>query len=149
MVVGLVLTVVAAVVPIVDQLTVHGIATHLNAVYAGTGVPPPAASGPIVYLVVLEVFGILAWLVTIQAVRRGRRWARPVATGLLAVATVLAVMDLTASEYGTEPILPLWLGVVGLLPCLAGFVAIALMWRPTRGPRAARPWPATPKRSTR
>jgi hypothetical protein len=41
--------------------------------------------------------------------------------------------NLTVSEYG-QPILPTWLGVVGLLPCLAGLVAVVLLWRRSTGP---------------
>jgi UDP-N-acetylmuramyl pentapeptide phosphotransferase/UDP-N-acetylglucosamine-1-phosphate transferase len=137
MVVGLALTLVGLAAPVVDALTVHVLAAHLHAVYAGTGVPEPPATAITTYLVVVGVLGTLGWLRTIRAVRRQTRWARPVATLLAAAATAVAVVDLTVSEYG-HPILPTWLGVLGLLPCLVGLVAVALLWSRT-GPGAASP----------
>ena len=73
----------------------------------------------------------LVWLATIWVVRRGLRWARLLATLALLGALAVAGADLTLAEYG-RPILPTWLGLVGLLPCGAGLVAVVLLWR--RGP---------------
>jgi hypothetical protein len=137
--VGLALTALALAVPIVDQLTVRGLAAHLHAVYAGYGVSEPPASVIVTYLVVVGAIGTVSWLVTIWAIRHYRRWARPVATGLFLLATGLAVVNLTASEYGNQPVLPRWLGLVGLLPCLAGLVAVVLLWRGTGSQPPAAP----------
>lgn len=68
-------------------------------------------------------------------VRRGWRWAPLFATVILLVALAVAGADLAVSEYG-QPILPMWLGLVGLLPCVAGLVAVVLLWRRGAG-RAA------------
>jgi hypothetical protein len=128
MVAGLVLTVLAATVPVVDRMTVDGLGTHLDAVYAGAGVPPPPASVIVTYLVVVGVLGALAWLLAIAAVRRGRPAARPLAATLFVVGTAPAVLDLAVSEYGA-PILPVGLGLVGLLPSAAGLVAVVGLYR--------------------
>ncbi len=53
------------------------------------------------------------------------------AAAFLVLGAVLAVVDLSATEYG-RPILPTWLGVLGLLPALPGLVAVVLLWRRTR-----------------
>lgn len=130
MVIGLALTVVALVAPIVDQVSAHSLEAHLHGVYAGSGAAPPSAGALTTYLVVVGLLGGISWLAMIRAVRRGRGWARPVATALAAAATLLAVVDVATTEYGA-PVLPLWLGVLGLLPCLAGLVAVVLLWRRT------------------
>lgn len=137
MIVGLVLTLLALAAPIIDQLTTQNLAAHLHTVYAGTGVAEPAAGAIVAYLVVVGALGTLSWVLTLRAVRRRRRGARPAATGLFLLATVLAVLDLTVSEYGNEPVLPGWLGVLGLLPCVAGLVAVVLLWRTDAAPRSA------------
>ncbi len=134
LVAGLVLTLVALAAPIVDQLTLHTIEAHLQSVYAGSGASPPAPTLISTYLVVVGLLGVAGWLVTIRAARRGRRWTRPVATALLLVGTAVAVLDLTISEYGA-PILPPWLGVLGLLPCVPGLVAVVLLHRRTHDRR--------------
>ena len=128
MIVGLGLTVVAFVAPVVDQLTVGTLAAHLQTVYAGSGVAAPATSGITASLVGLGVLGVLCWMATIRTARRGRRAAPVMATGFLVLGAALAVVDLTVAEYG-RPILPAWVGVVGLLPCLPGLVAVVLLSR--------------------
>ncbi len=111
------------------------LAAHLQAVYAGTGVPAPAASAITTFLVGVGLFGMLCWVATIQAVRRGRRGAPVMATAFLVLGAALAVVELTVAEYG-RPVLPAWLGVLGLLPCLPGLVAVVLLSRRNR-PAAA------------
>ena len=135
MIVGLGLTVVALAAPIVDQLTAGTLAAHLQTVYAGSGVAAPAASAITASLVGLGALGVLCWAATIQAVRRGRRGGPVMATAFLVLGAALAVVDLTVAEYG-QPILPAWVGVLGLLPWLPGLVAVVMLSRPTR-PAAA------------
>lgn len=135
MVVGLALTVVSLAAPVVDQLTARDLAAHLQTVYAGTGVPTPAASAITTSLVGVGLLGVLCWVATIQTVRRGRRGAPVMATAFLALGAAFTVVELTVAEYG-RPILPAWVGVLGLLPCLPGLVAVVLLSRRNR-PAAA------------
>jgi len=100
------LTALALAVPVVDQLTVKSLAVHVHAVYAGYGVPEPPASVIVTYLVVVGAIGTVSWLIAIWAIRHHRRWARPVATALFLLATGLAVVNLTASEYGNQTVCP-------------------------------------------
>lgn len=135
MVVGVALTVVSLAAPVVDLLTVGELAAHLQTVYAGTGVPAPAASAITASLVGLGLLGVLCWVATIQAVRRGRRGASVMAAAFLVLGAALTVGELTVAEYG-RPILPTWVGMLGLLPCLPGLVALVLLSRRDR-PAAA------------
>jgi hypothetical protein len=79
------------------------------------------------YLVTIGALGITAWLWMVWAVIKQRRWARPAATTLFVLASGLAVANLTVREYG-QTILPTQVGLVGLLPCLAGLAAVTLLW---------------------
>ena len=45
----------------------------------------------------------------------------------LVVATSIALLVLFVFEFGT-PIFPTAWGILGLLPCTAGLVAVTLMW---------------------
>ena len=125
----------AAAVRVVDVMTGGALAAHLQALYGPYGVPAPDASVVVAYLVTVGIVGALMWLLTIRAVRREWRGARLFATAVLLGALTVAAADLTVSEYG-RPILPTWLGLVGLLPCVAGLVAAVLLWRRGAG-RAA------------
>jgi peptidoglycan/LPS O-acetylase OafA/YrhL len=71
--------------------------------------------------------GILLWLTIIWGVRRHKRWARTVASLVFVVATSIALLDLSVSEHGTQIFPTLW-GILGILPCIAGLVAVILLW---------------------
>lgn len=125
---GLALTIVAMIVPIADQASTDSLSRHLQEVYAGYDVDVPPASAVLAYLVTIGGLGVVAWLWVVSAVKRHKQWARPAATALFVLGSGLAVLDLTVQEYG-RTILPAPVGLVGLLPCLAGLVAVVLLWR--------------------
>jgi hypothetical protein len=103
------------------------LAQHLHDVYAGYVTNPPEAGAVAAYLFTLGALGVVGWLWMLWAVRRQKRWARLVATVLFLVAGVVALADLTVTEYG-QTILPIQIGLAGLLPSLAGLVAVVLLW---------------------
>ena len=127
---GLALTVAAAVVAIVEHAT-GALSRHLHDVYSGT--PPchpdlrfwptcsySARSAPLGGCGLCGPSG------------GGSVGLPPVSTVLFVLATGLAVANLTIREYG-QTILPTNLGLVGLLPCLTGLVAVTLLWRARDG----------------
>jgi hypothetical protein len=128
---GLALTIVAMLVPIIDQASTDELARHLQDVYAGYNVDVPPTAAVLAYLVTIGALGITAWLWMVWAVTKQKRWARPAATTLFVLATGLAVANLTVREYG-QTILPTQVGLVGLLPCLVGLAAVTLLWMPER-----------------
>jgi hypothetical protein len=132
MYVGLLLTVAATVTPYADRATGHVLANHVRAGYPAYS-DARVESAVTTWLAVLTAVGVLGaacWLGSIWAVRSGRPWARWAATTALVAGTTVALSALltkdTSGEVGLAPLL----GVIGLLPSLAGVVAVVLLWRP-------------------
>ena len=128
MYVGLALTIAAMLALIFDLAATGGLAQHLREVYAGYVANPPDEAGVAAYLFTLGALGVLGWLWMLWAVRRRKRWARPVATVLFLLASAVALINLTVTEYD-QTILPTQVGVAGLLPCVAGLAAVVVLWR--------------------
>jgi hypothetical protein len=74
----------------------------------------------------------LSWLGTAWAVRAGKQWARPAATALCAIGVGIGLTGLLTKDTSGEPGLAPTLGWIGLLPSLAGLVAVALLWASAR-----------------
>lgn len=131
---GLVLTVVAMIVPYVDHATTNVLAAHIRAGYPTyTQVRiDVAATTYLVLLSVVGVLGIVCWLWTIRAVKAGKRWPRATATVIFALGTAVALTGLLIRDTSGGTGLPLLLGLVGMLPCLAGLVAVTLLWTRSR-----------------
>ena len=128
---GLALTVMAAIVPYVDHATANLLGDHIRAGYPAYSDAhiDAAVTTYLIYLSVLGALGVVGWLGTIWAVKAGKRWVRAGATAMFALATSLALFDLLVKDTsGDTGLLPL-LGWVGMLPCLAGLVAVAFLWR--------------------
>lgn len=134
MLVGLGLTVVALVLPHLDSVT-GMLAGHIRAGYPQMSARDVAA-GVAFYTVALTVvgaLGLVGWTVSLWLAHRTPRWA-PVPSSLLwVVATTLAVYALTAVDTSGDTGLPALLGWSGVLPCVAGLVAVVQQWRHRRG----------------
>jgi len=138
---GLLLTIAATVAPFVDRATGHVLAGHIRHGYPSY-TPDRVDSAVTAWLVILSlvgVLGVMGWVVSIRAVRAGTTWARWVSTVLLAVGAALALTALLAQDTSGEVGLAPLLGWIGLLPSVAGVVAVSLLWRASatlgQGPR--------------
>lgn len=127
---GLALTVVATAVPFVDRATSNVLADHIRAGYPAytQARVDSAVTTYLVYLSVVGALGIIGWLWTIWAVKAGKRWARGAATAMFALGTGIALIDLLIKDTSGDTGLPPLLGWTGMLPCLAGLLAVALLW---------------------
>jgi hypothetical protein len=128
---GLGLTVVAMIVPYVDHATGNVLAGHIRAGYPAytKEAIDTAVTSYLAYLSVVGALGILGWLSTIWAVKAGKRWARGAATTMFALGTGIALTDLLIRDTSGDTGLPPLLGWVGMLACLAGLLAVTLLWR--------------------
>ncbi|MFJ7199927.1 MULTISPECIES: hypothetical protein [unclassified Streptomyces] len=127
---GLGLTVIATIAPYVDRATTHLLADHIRSGYPAY-TDAHVQSAVTTYLALLSAvgaLGVLAWLWAAWAVRAGRRWARPAATAMLVPGAVLGLTGLLTKDTSGETGLPSALGWAGMAPCLAGLLAVALLW---------------------
>ena len=137
---GLGFTVFAAIVPFIDRATGPNVlAGHLRSGYPAHS-PARIDSAVMVWLVYLSVLGalgIIGWFLAIRAVRAGRRWARSVTTCIFALGAGVAVFNLLVRDTSGDTGLPPQLGWVGMLPVVAGVLAVALLWTTPRATSAA------------
>jgi hypothetical protein len=128
---GLGLTVAVTLAAYVDQATADALASHLRSGYP-TYTEARIDSAVTTYLVYLSVvggLGAVCWLVAIWAVRTGKPWARGTATTMFGLGAGTAVFDLLVRDTSGDTGLPPLLGWSGLIPCLAGAVAVVRLWR--------------------
>jgi len=138
---GLGLGVVALIAPYLDHVTANVLADHIRAGYPGYSRARvgAAATTYVIYLSVIGALGIGCWLGAIRAVRAGRRWARAAATAAFAAGTGIALFDLLIRDTSGDTGLPPLLSWTGVLPCLAGLLAVVLLWRPASPASGGRP----------
>ncbi|QFG27217.1 hypothetical protein F7P10_21960 [Actinomadura sp. WMMB 499] len=131
---GLVLTIVAAVYPLIDRATTHVLADHIRASYPayGEGEVDTAVTAYLVILSVVGMLGVLGWLGTMWAVRARKSWARWAAPVAWLVAASVALTGLTVRDTSGDVGLALPLAWLQVLPCAVGLVAVALLWKPRR-----------------
>lgn len=128
--VGLLLTVIALIALVIDQATGHTLAGHVEALYAPYDLDPD----PNVlfgYLYVVGTIRILLWLATIWGVKQGKRGVKIGAALVFVAGISIALFNAFVSEYGVEIFPTLW-SVLGLLPSVAGLMAVILLWAPDR-----------------
>jgi hypothetical protein len=133
---GLGLTVTAVIATYVDHVTANMLAGHIRAGYPAYSQARInwAVAIYLTYLSAVGVLGVICWLWTIWAVKAAKSWARAAATTIFALGTGIALTDLLIKDTSGDTGLPPFLGWAGMLPCLAGFLAVALLWarRPAR-----------------
>jgi len=121
------LSVVLAVVALVDQAGGRTLADHATTAYAQHG--KRASEGALYGLLYgVAVLDALLWLLVAGVARSHHLIAASL--GILAVllTATLGALLLVSSEYGVHPFTPLW-GVLALLPAVAGAVAVAQLFR--------------------
>ncbi len=135
MYVGLVLTVLVALIPLGDHVAGNVLADHIAAGYPSYSQREidSAASMYLVLLSIVGALGIVGWLV---GVRAAVRWPRAVAgsvTTLLLVAAVgVALTGMFVPDTSGDTGLPLSLSWWLLLPCVPGLYAVAQLWTARR-----------------
>ncbi|WP_229853102.1 hypothetical protein [Streptomyces albospinus] len=128
---GLGFTVLATIAPYADRDLLTG---HIRAgypTYAQTRVDS-AVSTYLVLLSVIGALGVIAWLGTTWAVNAGTWWARPAATVMFVLGTGIGLTGLLTKDTSDATGLPPALGWAGMAPCLAGALAVALLWKRPR-----------------
>ena len=127
---GVALTLVAMIVPYVDHATANVLADHIRAGYPTYTQAriDTAVTTYLVYVSIIGALGVTGWLWTIRAINAGQRWAREAATTMFVLGTGIALFDLLVKDTSGDTGLPPLLGWIGMLPCLAGCLAVTLLW---------------------
>ena len=127
---GLGLTVATIGVTYGDHATANVLAAHIRSGYPtySNARIDSAVAIYLVYLTVIGALGMASWLGTIWAVKAGKWWARGAATAMLVLGATIVLTDLLIRDTSGATGLPPLLGWVGLLPCMAGVVAVVLLW---------------------
>ena len=135
---GLGLTVAAMIILYVDHATGSVLVGHIRAGYPSYGQVriDAAVTTYLIYLSVLGALGVLSWLCTIWAASTRKPWARWVATALFAAGTSIAAFNLLVKDTSGDTGLPPLLGWVGMLPSLAGLLAVIFLWRRPQAAKA-------------
>lgn len=131
---GFVLTVAAVIVAFVDHATGNVLADHIRdgyPTYTQSRIDT-AVTTYLIYLSAIGALGAIGWLGTIWAVRAGKRWSPVAATVAFAAGAGIALFDLLVRDTSGDTGLPPLLGWVGMLPTLAGGLAVALLWNVKR-----------------
>ena len=128
---GLALTVAAAAAPFVDRASGHVLADHIRDGYPTYSADriDSAVTTWLVLLGAVGVLGVISWATSIWAVTSHKSWSRLAATAAFAVGTVVALSALLTKDTSGEVGLAPMLGLIGMLPCVAGLGAVALLWR--------------------
>jgi len=119
------LSLLAALAVIADQAWGDGLARTLRDAYPhrSPGDLSMAESSILTYLFTLAAIGAVFFVWMARASRKGRRWVRRAGTVTVALGSALSLYHFTQPH-------PLVMTLAGLLPCLAGLAALALLWRP-------------------
>ncbi|MEV6986022.1 DUF6264 family protein [Sphaerisporangium sp. NPDC051017] len=122
------LTVIATLFAFIDRA---GLADHIHAGYPayGLGEINAAVTAYTVILSVVGVLGLLGWLGTVWAARAGKGWARPLASGMFAIAVCIAIAAVTVQDTNGEVGLAPLLGWLQVLPLIPGLAAVMLLWK--------------------
>ena len=129
--IGLAFTVVSMLVLYIGHAAANVLADHIRSGHPAYDVAriDAAVMTYLVYLSVVGALGIIGWMLTIWATSTGKRWARQLAAALFAAGTSIALFNLLVEDTSGDTGLPPLIGWVGLLPSLAGVLAVVLLWR--------------------
>lgn len=129
---GLALTVIAALAPALDMVTVDTVADHVRNAYPGWPDDLVAADRNAIvgYLAIVGVLGVGGWVWAIVGVRKQARRARLVCTVMFSLGAIMALTDLSFSGGAYTNVIPYLYGTLGLLPAVPGLLAVVRLWRP-------------------
>lgn len=132
---GLLLTVLATLAPLIDVLTIDVISDHVRAAYPTWPQKSVLAdrNAIAIYLAAVGVVGLAGWIYSLWGFARGKRWVRPVSTVLFLLGATIQLTGLSIGGEAYTTIVPPLYGTIGVLPSLAGLVAVVGLWRRGRG----------------
>lgn len=115
---------------VVDQTGSQGLYGFTDAAYAHHGVTPdPALVYGILYVVAITI--TLIWALMLVLLKARGRWPSALSAVATLVTCTVAILLLTASEYGEQVFSPVW-GALALIPTILGIAATIQLVRDAR-----------------
>lgn len=123
-------SVVAFATIFIDQTGARSLYEFTDAAYASHGVTPDAT---LVYGILYGVFltVTLIWVLMLVALKARGWWPSALSVAATLVTGTVAILLLTASEYGEQVFSPVW-GVLALIPTVLGILATIGLVRDAR-----------------
>ena len=128
---GLALTMLATLAPLLDLATVDTLAAHVRDAYPSWGQDLVAKDRDAiaVYLVATGAAGTVLWSLTIWAVMTAKRWARLAAFAGFGAGVLVALANLTGGGDHYDVVVPYAYGTLTLPACVAGLAALVSLRR--------------------
>lgn len=131
MYVGMAVTAVLMLAPIVDMFTADSISTHVRGTYPQW----PAhkvhedRDAIVAWLALVGVLGLGFWHWAIRAVRRHSGRARLVVTSAFTMGLIAVLINLSVGGHGYQQVVPLSYGLLSLIPVAVGSIALVRTWQ--------------------
>lgn len=131
MYVGMALTALLMLAPLVDVLTADSISSHVRDAYPQW----PARKvhqdrdAIVAWLALVGLLGLGAWYWAIRSVRRHSGRMRLVVTTAFAMGLIAVMTNLSVGGDGYQQVVPLLYGLLWLIPAAVGLVAVIGAWR--------------------
>jgi hypothetical protein len=128
--IGVALQVICIALPLLDLWVFGTVERHVQRAYPEWGPETVALdrNAIVIYLAIVGVLGLVAWLGTIWATKRDWR-VRGTVTTLFVAGMGLLVLDAGLGGEAYDQIVPLWLGLTLLvIPALPGVTALVAAW---------------------
>ncbi|HEY7050370.1 MAG TPA: hypothetical protein VH373_24355 [Jatrophihabitantaceae bacterium] len=131
MYVGLALTAVLMLAPIVDLLTVDSISGHVRDAYPNWPDSKVHQDRDAIaaWLAAIGLLGIGTWYWAIRSLRRSAGRARIVVTTAFALGLLVVLTNLSVGGDGYRQVVPLLYGLLWLVPAALGLLAVVEAWR--------------------
>lgn len=128
---GFLLTLGSTLYVVIDVATTNRLTDHIRAAYPTWSQNDVNADklAIVSYLIGFGILGLTTWLWSASVVKNEKPWSRKAITTAFFVGTGLALMNATLSGGAYDQIVPTAYGVAGLIPSVAGLVAVILLWK--------------------
>jgi uncharacterized membrane protein YidH (DUF202 family) len=128
---GMALTAVLMLAPIVDVFTADSIASHVRDTYPrwSERMIHTDRNAIAAWLASIGLLGVGAWYWSIRSVRKHSRRARIVVTSAFSAGLIVVLINLTTGGHGYKQVVPLTYGLLWLLPAAVGTLATVRTWR--------------------
>lgn len=131
MYIGMALTGVLMLAPIIDMVTADSISSHVRDAYPHwpNHKVHEDRDAIVAWLGLVGLLGLGAWYWALRAVRRHSKHMRLVVSSAFTLGVVAVLINLSVGGDGYRQVVPLLYGLLWLVPAAVGMVAVVRTWR--------------------